>query len=318
MATRALIGMIETDAAGNQVLTSTYNHYDGYPDSLGVALNRHYDEPQSAKRISNQGYISFLDPDSGAIDAKNKDKAGKDSLPDDFEKAMGEIHSIADSMGADYVYLYDFDAADWLDSRNATRAMINKFRGSGVDDQFNSYEDDPDSPLGIPGDNALGLEENRSEFDTNKPARIGKFIKALDDLVDEYHAELYLNDEIFAAISAAKSAAEEEAGFGEYTGDSGIDRGNLARGLEEENMDNKVVGDISSVVRDAERALEGKPNLDIYIDSLTNDIRLNGDDAYLDYGDDDWMEDFSEYIADRSDMNESLKNIFQHRAGIIK
>ena len=71
MATRALIGMIETDAAGNQVLTSTYNHYDGYPDSLGVALNRHYDEPQSAKRISNQGYISFLDPDSGAIDAKN-------------------------------------------------------------------------------------------------------------------------------------------------------------------------------------------------------------------------------------------------------
>ena len=244
MATRALIGTIETDAAGNQVLTSTYNHYDGYPDSLGVALNRHYDEPQSAKRISNQGYISFLDPDSAAIDAKNKDKAGKDSLPDDFEKAMGEIHSIADSMGADYVYLYDFDAADWLDSRNATRAMINKFRGSGVDDQFNSYEDDPDSPLGIPGDNALGLEE--------------------------------------------------------------------------ENMDNKVVGDTSDVVLDAERALEGKPNLDIYIDSLTNDIRLNGDDAYLDYGDDDWMEDFSEYIADRSDMNESLKHTFQHRAGIIK
>ena len=244
MATRALIGMIETDAAGNQVLTSTYNHYDGYPDSLGVALNRHYDEPQSAKRISNQGYISFLDPDSGAIDAKNKDKAGKDSLPDDFEEAMKEIHSIADSMGADYVYLYDFDAADWLDSTNSSGAMINKFRGSGVDDQFNSYEDDPDSPLGIPGDNALGLEE--------------------------------------------------------------------------ENMDNKVVGDTSSVVLDAERALEGKPNLDIYIDSLTNDIRLNGDDAYLDYGDDDWMEDFSEYIADRSDIDESLKNTFQHRAGIIK
>ena len=83
-------------------------------------------------------------------------------------------------------------------------------------------------------------------------------------------------------------------------------------------MDNKVVGDTSSVVRDAERALEGKPNLDIYIDSLTNDIRLNGDDAYLDYGDDDWMEDFSEYIADRSDIDESLKNTFQHRAGIIK
>jgi len=250
MATRALIGMIETDAAGNQVLTSTYNHYDGYPESLGVALNNHYDELQSAKRIANQGYISFLDPETGAIDAKNKDKAGKDNLPDDFEEAMYELHAIADSMGADYVYIYDFDAADWLDSRNESKAMINKFRGSGVADQFtggyedDSYEDDPDNPLGIPGDNALGLEE--------------------------------------------------------------------------ENMDNKVVGDTSSVVRDAERALKGKPNLDIYIDSLTNDIRLNGDDAYLDYGDDDWMEDFSEYIADKMSMEESLKTKWQYRAGIKK
>jgi hypothetical protein len=44
MATRALIGTIETDAAGNQVLTSTYNHYDGYPENLGVGLNNHYDQ----------------------------------------------------------------------------------------------------------------------------------------------------------------------------------------------------------------------------------------------------------------------------------
>ena len=313
MATRALIGMIETDAAGNQVLTSTYNHYDGYPDSLGVALNRHYDEPQSAKRISNQGYISFLDPDSGAIDAKNKDKAGKDSLPDDFEKAMGEIHSIADSMGADYVYLYDFDAADWLDSRNATRAMINKFRGSGVDDQFNSYEDDPDSPLGIPGDNALGLEENRSEFDTNKPARIGKFIKALDDLVDEYHAELYLNDEIFAAISAAKSAAEEEAGFGEYTGDSGIDRGNLARGLEEakeldykskwKNFINEGSYDVATKIKDLMVKLEDEPKGDVglYLDSVKRDIKRGDVAQYQEMSIEDMVEDYENYIQDKMD-----------------
>ena len=159
MATRALIGIIETDAAGNQILTSTYNHYDGYPESLGVALNNHYDEPQSAKRIANQGYISFLDPETGAIDAKNKDRAGKDNIPDDFEEAMYEIHAIADSMGADYVYIYDFDAADWLDSRNESKALINSFIGSGIADQFTGgYEDDD---LGVPGDNALGLEESK-------------------------------------------------------------------------------------------------------------------------------------------------------------
>ena len=241
MATRALIGMIETDAAGNQVLTSTYNHYDGYPESLGVALNNHYDELQSAKRIANQGYISFLDPETGAIDAKNKDKAGKDNLPDDFEEAMYELHAIADSMGADYVYIYDFDAADWLDSRNESKAMINKFRGSGVADQFtggyedDSYEDDPDNPLGIPGDNALGLEEGKSEM----------------------------------------------------------------------------------IVK-AQTALKGKPELNMYMSSLTNDIRLNGEDAYLDYENEDWVEDYDEYIADKMSMEESLKTKWQYRAGIKK
>ena len=243
MATRALIGMIETDAAGNQVLTSTYNHYDGYPDSLGVALNRHYDEPQSAKRISNQGYISFLDPDSGAIDAKNKDKAGKDSLPDDFEKAMGEIHSIADSMGADYVYLYDVDGNDWLDSPNATKAMINKFRMSGIDNQFNSYEDDnyeddPDNPLGIPGDNDLGLEENSKSVnneDYNKKWR------------------QFLNE-------------------GEPD----------------------VVGIAKSILKD-------KEDLDVYIDSLRNDVRLNGSEDYIGYDSDDWEEDYDYWIQDKMD-----------------
>ena len=54
--------------------------------------------------------------------------------------------------------------------------------------------------------------ENRSEFDTNKPGRVGEFIKALDSLVDEYHAELYLNDELFAAMNDVKTAAKSEMG----------------------------------------------------------------------------------------------------------
>jgi hypothetical protein len=201
MATRALIGTIETDAAGNQVLTSTYNHYDGYPDNLGVALNKHYDESQSAKQISNQGYISYLDPETGAIDAKHKEAAGKDVLPDNFEEAMYEVHAIADSMGADYVYLYDFDAFAWLDSRNASKALINKFKMSGIDNQFEAYEDDPDNPLGIPGDNALGLEEgdyitewksflNEGTFDAAEKIK-DLMIKLKDEPKD--NVELYLD-----------------------------------------------------------------------------------------------------------------------------
>jgi hypothetical protein len=50
-----------------------------------------------------------------------------------------------------------------------------------------------------------------SEFDMNKAARIEEFIIALNKLVDEYHAELYLNDDLFSAIEMVIKAAKEEA-----------------------------------------------------------------------------------------------------------
>ena len=55
-----------------------------------------------------------------------------------------------------------------------------------------------------------GLKE-ASEFNTNKPARIAEFITALNRLVDDYHAELYLNDDLFSAIAMVIKAAKEEA-----------------------------------------------------------------------------------------------------------
>ena len=57
---------------------------------------------------------------------------------------------------------------------------------------------------------AMNLNE-ANEFDTNKPARIAEFITALNRLVDDYHPELYLNDDLFAAISMVIKAAKEEA-----------------------------------------------------------------------------------------------------------
>ena len=321
MATRALVGIIETDAAGNQILTSTYNHYDGYPESLGVALNNHYDEPQSAKRIANQGYISFLDPETGAIDAKNKDRAVKDNIPDDFEEAMYEIHTIADSMGADYVYIYDFDAADWLDSRNESKAMINKFRGSGVADQFTGgYEDDPDSPLGIPGDyDDLSLEENRNEFNTNKPARIESFLRELDDLVDEYHAELYLNDELFAAMGDVKAAAKSEMGNVEIPEIPGFEGtrdalDNIKLNYIEEskegdykskwkNFINEGSYDVATKIKDLMVRLEDEPkdNVGLYLDSVKRDIKRGDVAQYQEMSIDDMVEDYENYIQDKMD-----------------
>tara|TARA_B110000211_G_scaffold219681_1_gene265661 strand:- start:110 stop:934 length:825 start_codon:yes stop_codon:yes gene_type:complete len=274
MATRALIGWIESDAAGNQVLTSTYNHYDGYPENLGVGLNKFYDEPNEALKVASMGYISFLNPETGEIESKHNDPAEKTVLPDDFEEAMRETHAVADSMGADYVYLYDHDENNWMHSKmNGVSNLIKTFSMSGIDNQFNSYEDDQD--LGVPGDNALGLEED-----------------------DKDHKHTYKQ------IDPDGTAECTKCGL---------------RNSDPSKTGEKVVkeGD-EDIVAKAKSALKGKSDLKIYIDSLTNDIRLNGDDAYADYGDEDWVEDFDNYISDKSDLDESIKTRMLKLAGIIK
>ena len=226
MATRALVGWI----GDNRKLISTYNHYDGYPENLGVGLSKFYEEPNEARKVASTGYISYMNPESGEIEAKHTEPANVTQLSDDFNEAMYEIASVADSYGADYIYIYDIENLEWVDVKM-----------SGI------------------GSTAERLMNKLVDLD-------GGLFRSMDEVqLDEDYTTKW------------------------------------KKFLNEENMDNKVVGDTSTAVRDAEEALEGESNLDVYIDSLTNDIRLNGDDAYLDYGDDDWEEDFDNYIADRMD-----------------
>ena len=58
--------------------------------------------------------------------------------------------------------------------------------------------------------------------------------------------------------------------------------------------DKDVVGVASSVLRDM-------PNLDMYIDSLKNDVRLNGAEDYYGYDSDDWEEDYNNYMMGKMD-----------------
>lgn len=112
MATRALIGYLDTD--GDLKLTSTYNHYDGYPQNLGKGLESFYDNDGKAKEIANVGYISFLDGETGEWDAKNQQIPKVTQLPDDFNEAMMEIAEEIDSFGADYGYIWDNENQEWI------------------------------------------------------------------------------------------------------------------------------------------------------------------------------------------------------------
>lgn len=219
MATRALIGVIQTDAAGNQILTSTYNHYDGYPESLGKGLNMHYGNADEAIEVANKGYISYLNAETGEIEAKHKQAPEKNKLPDDFEEAMYELHSIADGYGADYVHIYAFDDADWVSARNASQALINKFEKTSIADQFDSYYSGEE--------NDLADEETIQNMEENYKVKWENFI------------------------------------------------------TENQAIDDQWV---------------------IYVKSLVNDIRLNGVDQYTGFTEDDFQEDFSNFVSDKMDM----------------
>jgi hypothetical protein len=103
MGTRALIGYLDTD--GDLKLTSTYNHYDGYPSNLGKGLETFYNSDAKAEEIANKGYISYLDPKTGEIEAANQQMPSVTPLPDNFNEAMIEIASKIDGMSGDYGYI---------------------------------------------------------------------------------------------------------------------------------------------------------------------------------------------------------------------
>ena len=120
--TRALVGYLAGDR-----LTTTYNHYDGYPSHLGKALQMHYNDDDKAKEIAMKGYITGIDADTGDVSATHKEKPGKLVLPDDKEQRAREIAEEIDSYGAEYGYVWDDNSNQWVTIKNTgIRSMIDQ------------------------------------------------------------------------------------------------------------------------------------------------------------------------------------------------
>ena len=194
MGTRALIGYLDTD--GDTKLTSTYNHYDGYPSNLGKGLTKFYNSDVKALEIANIGYISSLDPETGKWDAANKQKPEVDQLPDGFNEAMMEIAEIVDSFGADYGYIWDNEKEQWMLIKNdGIRGMTKdlEIQLAHLKDKFSISPDRSEQDIDFDDENfsdALiddpdSLEEgNMSVVDKAKEALQGKenfqaYIKSL-------------------------------------------------------------------------------------------------------------------------------------------
>ena len=111
MATRALIGYLDD----SKKLTTTYNHYDGYPAYLGKILKEHYSGDEKAKSIASKGYISSIDED-GTINSKFNNPANTMILDEEAFSAAMQIGEEVDGYGADYGYVYFND--EWNTIKN--------------------------------------------------------------------------------------------------------------------------------------------------------------------------------------------------------
>ena len=111
MATRALIGYLDD----SKKLTTTYNHYDGYPGYLGKILKEYYSGDEKAKYVASVGYITGIDED-GTINSKFNESANTMILDEEAFSAAMQIGDKINEYDGDYGYVYFND--EWNTIKN--------------------------------------------------------------------------------------------------------------------------------------------------------------------------------------------------------
>jgi hypothetical protein len=173
MGTRALIGYLDTDQSPAK-LTATYNHYDGYPSNLGKGLENFYNSDAKAEEIANVGYISYLDPETGEIEAANQQKPYVTTLPDNFNEAMMDLASKIDIYGVSYGYIWDNENEEWITVKNeGIRSMAEdlEMNLAHLKDKFSMMPERPDQTMKVNShyvDNDEADEDARMNEDYQK------------------------------------------------------------------------------------------------------------------------------------------------------
>jgi cytochrome c556 len=151
-----------------------------------------------------------------ALDIDNMEDAPESEV--DFLAELESMLNEAEGLTPlqDYVYQYEIEisgedeAQEFLDDIRKLNTPQDVYDYYAYDrDWSGSMDDDLENIFRQVKRKFKNLNE-ASEFDTNKPARIAEFLKALDLLVyDEYHSELYDSDEVKQAYDLLVKAAKK-------------------------------------------------------------------------------------------------------------
>ena len=201
--------------------------------------------------------------DEKVVDVNDETPESEEDFLAELEGMLNEAEGLTPLQ--DYVYQYEIEisgedeAQEFLDDIRKLNTPQDVYDYYAYDrDWSGSMDDDLENIFRQVKRKFKNLNE-ASEFDKNKPARIAAFIKDLDALIDEYHAELYLFGDVLDAIEMVKKAANDEMNLNEAEGDEEV--------TDDVTTDDVTVDDTETI--DTTTTTEVNPDVKAVQDALT-------------------------------------------------
>lgn len=223
MATRAQVAYLGEDM--DRIVT-TYNHYDGYPTSLGVALKNHFNDDLKAKDIASSGYISYIDSETGEVDARHK-QSPTEIIDGDLDTLLRMWYDDCKDSGAEYAYLWN--GRKWCAYRVPSEAGQDKFVNYFMSeiDSKSDLNENKDSKrwamlAGLPktdktqlDENIVGMEMIGNIFDREKEKYEDAFEYFLAEKVEIQSEDRKAKEYIQSIEDEEEREEEKERMFGE-------------------------------------------------------------------------------------------------------
>ena len=220
---------LDENFVGTQMVGNIFDREkEKYEDAFEHFLSERYEEkvePKKEKEISKQDKINYIlanttevsreygwgiddiyDMEDAGIDRIYNKISGikpMDKVTEDEEKVEEGLNYEpymeiikANNLTIDEAEVYLNDEVEGLNDLTINTILEKLFPEEYLEEEISSKQLDSDN-----------IKEDESEFERNTPFRINQFIKELDALIEEYHAELYLKDDVFTGIEAVKMAA---------------------------------------------------------------------------------------------------------------
>ena len=162
----------------------------------------------------------------------------------------------------------------------------------GMEESFDSLAKKLDKQKGIDKDEAAKIA---GSIAAKKAAGAGKGPTAKQKKRMKEASDTFNIDKVASPDAKAHDYGDEIKGISDEDDTEEKYAHQTVLPLEEGEASMKDV--VLAIIKDTNAT---NPEVQMYIDSLTNDIKLNGKEQYAEFSTDDFIEDFKEYISDKS------------------